>query len=132
MKAPFDFVIEPKGNRYNNTTKVGDKNLILNTEVYNHEYVNRQAIVKSVPTAFETEIKPGDTIITHHNIFRRWLDVRGEEKNSRSYFDENTYLIKEDQIFLYKRDNEWKSLKGKVLFLYFNLKGAPIVFVLIF
>ena len=23
MKAPFDFVIEPKGNRYNNTTKVG-------------------------------------------------------------------------------------------------------------
>ena len=25
MKAPFDFVIEPKGNRYNNTKKVGDK-----------------------------------------------------------------------------------------------------------
>ena len=58
MKAPFDFVIEPKGNRYNNTTKVGDKDLILNTEVYNHEFVNREAIVKSVPTAFETEIKP--------------------------------------------------------------------------
>ena len=72
MKAPFDFVIEPKGNRYNNTTKVGDKNLILNTEIYNHQFVNREAIVKSIPTAFETEIKPGDTIITHHNVFRRW------------------------------------------------------------
>ena len=45
MKAPFDFVIEPKGNRYNNTTKVGDKDLILNTEVYNHQFVNREAIV---------------------------------------------------------------------------------------
>ena len=91
MKAPFDFVIEPKGNRYNNTTKVGDKDLIINTEVYNHQFVNREAIVKSVPTAFESEIKPGDTIITHHNVFRRWHDVRGIEKNSKSFFDENTF-----------------------------------------
>ena len=112
MKAPFDFVIEPKGNRYNNTTKVGDKDLILNTEIYNHQFVNREAIVKSIPTAFETEIKPGDTIITHHNVFRRWHDVKGREKNSRSYFNENTYLIREDQIFLYKRNNEWIALKG--------------------
>ena len=112
MKAPFDFVIEPKGNRYNNTTKVGDKELIINTEVFNHQFVNREAIVKSVPTAFETVIKPEDTIITHHNVFRRWHDIKGVEKNSRSYFDENTYLIKEDQIFLYKRNEEWKVPKG--------------------
>ena len=112
MKAPFDFVIEPKGNRYNNTTKVGDKDLILNTEIYNHQFVNREAIVKSVPTAFKTEIKPGDTIITHHNIFRRWHDIKGKEKNSRSYFDENTYLVKEDQIFLYKRNGKWIVPKG--------------------
>ena len=112
MKAPFDFVIEPKGNRYNNTKKVGDKDLIINTEIYNHQYVNREAIVKSVPTAFETDIKPGDTIITHHNVFRRWTDVYGKEKNSRSYFNENTYLVKEDQIFLYKRKTDWKALNG--------------------
>ena len=112
MKAPFDFVIEPKGNRYNNIKKVGDKNLVLNTEIFNHQFVNREAIVKSVPTAFETEIKPGDTIITHHNVFRRWHDVKGREKNSRSYFNENTYLVKLDQIFLYKKNNKWKALKG--------------------
>ena len=113
MKAPFDFVIEPKGNRYNNTTKVGSSELILNTEVYNHQFVNRQAIVKSVPTAFETEIQPKDEIIVHHNVFRRWHDVKGVERNSRSFFDENTYLVKEDQIFLYKRNNqEWKTPKG--------------------
>ena len=112
MKAPFDFVIEPKGNRYNNTKKVGDKDLIINTEIFNHQFINREAIVKSVPTAFETEIQPGDTIITHHNVFRRWHDVRGNEKNSRSYFDENTYLVKEDQVFLYKRNGEWKAPRG--------------------
>ena len=112
MKAPFDFVIEPKGNRYNNTKKVGEKNLILNTEIYNHQFVNREAIVKSIPTAFKTDIKPGDTIITHHNVFRRWHDIKGKEKNSRSFFNENTYLIKEDQIFLYKRNKDWQALKG--------------------
>ena len=112
MKAPFDFVIEPKGNRYNNTTKVGTSELILNTEVYNHQFVNRQAIVKSVPTAFKSEIKPGDTIVTHHNVFRRWHDVKGEERNSKSFFDENTYFVKEDQIFLYKRYWEWRTPKG--------------------
>jgi hypothetical protein len=112
MKSPFDFVIEPKGNRYNNTTKVGDKNLILNTEIFNHQFVNREAIVKSIPTAFKTDIRPGDTVIVHHNIFRRWHNQHGVEKNSRSFFDENTYLVKEDQIFLYKRDKDWKALNG--------------------
>ena len=112
MKAPFDFVIKPKGNRYNNIAKVGEKDLILNTEIHNHQYVNREAIVKSIPTAFKTDIKQGDTIITHHNVFRRWHDVKGKEKNSKSFFNENTYFIKEDQIFLYKRDNKWKAPKG--------------------
>jgi len=112
MKSIYGFLVKPVGERYNNIKKVNDKDLILNTEIFNHQFVNREAIVKSIPTAFKTEIKPKDTIITHHNVFRRWHNVRGEEKNSRSYFDENTYLIKEDQIFLYKRDNEWKSLKG--------------------
>ena len=112
MKSPFDFVISPKGGRYNNVKKVGDKDLILNTEIYNHEFVNRKAIVKAIPTAIKTEVKPGDTIITHHNIFRRWHNIHGEEKNSRSYFNEDTYLVKKDQVFLYKRNGKWKAPKG--------------------
>ena len=112
MKAPFDFIIKPKGNRYNNTTKLDGKDLILNTEIFNHQFVNREAIVKSIPTAFETEIQPEDTVIVHHNVFRRWHDQYGIEKNSKSYFNENTYLIKEDQVFLYKRNNKWSAIKG--------------------
>jgi len=112
MKAPFDFVIEPKGNRYNNTTKVGNSELILNTEIYNHQYVNRHAIVKSIPISIKTDILPGDEVIVHHNVFRRWHNQYGIEKNSRSFFNENTYLIKEDQIFLYKRESDWTPLKG--------------------
>ncbi len=111
MKAPFDFVIEPKGQRYNNTKKVGDKDLILNTEIFNHQYINRSAIVKAIPTAINTDIKIGDEVIVHHNVFRRWHDMQGNEKNSRGYFDENTYLVKEDQIFLYDSNN-WKACSG--------------------
>ena len=113
MKSPYDFVVSPKGGRYNNTKKVGEKDLILNTEVYNHQYTNRAAIVKSIPLVGDTDIKPKDEVIVHHNVFRRWHDVKGIERNSRSYFDEATYFIKTDQIFLYKRNNEdWKVLNG--------------------
>ena len=112
MKSVYNFVVTPKGERYNNKKKVGDKELILNTEIYNHQFVNRTAIVKSVPIVGETDIKPGDEVIVHHNVFRRWHNVKGIEKNSRSYFNESIYLIAPDQIFLYKRDDEWNCPKG--------------------
>ena len=112
MRSIYDFIISPKSSRYNNTTKVGDKDLILNTEIYNHQFVSRNAIVKSTPIATQTKIQVGDEVIVHHNIFRRWLNVKGEEKNSRSYIDENTYCVKQDQIFSYKRNNTWFAVDG--------------------
>ena len=112
MKSVYDFVVTPKGERYNNKKKVGDSELILNTEIFNHQYVNREATVISTPIIGDTDIKAGDTVIVHHNVFRRWNNVRGIEKNSRSYFNESTYMISKDQIFLYKRDDEWIAPKG--------------------
>ena len=112
MKSVYNFVVTPKGNRYNNTKKIGDSELILNTEIFNHQYVNREALVISTPIAGYTEIQAGDTVIVHHNVFRRWHNVKGVEKNSRSYFDESTYFINHDQIFMYKRDKEWIAPKG--------------------
>ncbi len=112
MKTPFNFIIEPKGSRYNNTAKVEDKNLILNSEIQNHEFVNREAIIKAVPTAFDTKIKVGDTVIVHHNVFRRWYNAKGEEKNSKAFIDENTYVVSLDQVFLYKSKDKWKAVDG--------------------
>ena len=103
MKSVYDFVVTPKGGRYNNTKKLENGQLILNTEVYNHQYVNREAIVVSTPIVGHAEIKTGDTVLVHHNVFRRWHNVKGIEKNSRSYFDESTYFVTKDQVFLYKR-----------------------------
>ena len=111
MKSVYNYVVKPKGGRYNNSKKVGDKNLILNTEIFNHQYTNRQAEVISTPLINDSKIKAGDTIIVHHNVFRRWHNVKGIEKNSKSYFDENTYIISEDQIFAYY-SKQWKPMPG--------------------
>ena len=113
MKSVYCFVIKPKGERYNNSVQVGNKSLIVNTENFNHQYVNREAEVVSCPIiGDDLGIKPGDTVLVHHNVFRRWLDIKGREKNSRSYFNEDTYIIYADQIFLYKRKDSWTCPKG--------------------
>ena len=112
MRSVYNYVVKPKGSRYNNSKKVGDKDLILNTEIFNHQYINRKASVISTPIIGETDIQAGDDVIVHHNVFRRWHDVKGIEKNSKSYFNESTYFISQDQIFLYKRYWEWKTPKG--------------------
>jgi len=112
MRSIYGFVIEPKGERYNNTVKVGNVDLVVNTEVFNHQYVNREAIVLSTPRINNTDIREGDTVLVHHNVFRRWHDVKGVERNSKSYFKDNQYIIQEDQIFLYKRNDDWKALPG--------------------
>ena len=109
MRSLYDFIIEPIGNRYNNKKKVGDKELILNTDMSKHLFVNREARVLSIPTLIKTDIKPGDTVVIHHNVFRRWHNIRGEEKNSRSYLGDNKYAVRQDQIFLCKRDDKWTA-----------------------
>ena len=101
MRAYKDYIVEPIGDRYNNIKKINNKELILNTEIFNHQYVNRLAKVIATPLLFSSPVKVGDEIIVHHNVFRRWTDVKGREKNSRSYWKDNKYIISEDQIYLY-------------------------------
>ena len=112
MKSVYNFVVKPKGERYNNTKKFDGGELILNTDIYQHHYVNREAIVISTPIIGDTDIKPGDTVIVHHNVFRRWNDVKGVERNSKAYFNEDTYFINHEQIFLYKQKDKWIAPKG--------------------
>ena len=111
MKAYKDFIISPIGERYINSKKIGDKELVLNTEIYNHQFVNRLAKVIATPLLFSSPINVGDEVIIHHNVFRRWHDVKGRERNSKSYWKEDKYLISEDQIFLYDH-NDWKAMFG--------------------
>ena len=112
MKSIYGLLIKPIGERYNNTVKVDDKELILNTEIYNHQYINREAEVVGLPILGNTDISIGDKVVVHYNIFRRWHNIHGEEKNSRSYINEDLYIANPDQIFLYEKNNKWIAPKG--------------------
>ncbi len=112
MQALHDYIIKPKGERYNNTVEVDGKSLIVNAEVFNHQHVNREAKILALPASHSSELSVGDTVLVHHNVFRRWHNMLGEEKNSRSYFEEGKYFVNQDQIFAYKKNNNWKSLEG--------------------
>ena len=112
MVGIHHFIIKPIGERYENEKTIGEKKLIVNSEVSNHEYVSRRAIVVSCPRVNDTDIKQGDEIIVHHNVFRRWYDVKGLEKNSKAYFKDDLYLVDIGQIFLFKENNSWKSTPG--------------------
>ena len=111
MQGIFDFIIKPKNKRYNNTKQIGDSELLLNSEISDNRYVSRNGIVLGLPKAVETNIKIGDEVIVHHNVFRRWYDVRGIEKNGRAYYKEDKYFVRLDQIFLYKQDDKWIAPK---------------------
>ena len=96
-----------------NEVKVGDKSLIINTKVESFKNVNNIAKVIQVPKVYKTSIKIGDLIMIHHNVFRRWYNIRGEEKNSKSYFKDNLYFVQRDQVYLYKRKDKWQAFDDR-------------------
>ena len=110
MKSLFDFIVEPIGNRYDNEVKVGDnKSLITNTTIESFKSVSNRAVVLETPMALETDIKVGDIVVIHHNVFRRFYDMRGNQKDSRSKFIDNKFFCAPDQIYLYGKEGCWKS-----------------------
>ena len=101
MKSLYDFIITPFDQRYDNVRQVEDKELIINTSIENHKFVNKKAIIIETPVAYHTPIKKGDVVYVHHNIFRRWYDMKGNERNSARFFKDELYFCSMDQIYMY-------------------------------
>ena len=113
MKSLYQFIVKPKGERYNNIKKLGDNSLLLNTNIKSFRHINKEAIVVSTPAAFNTGISVGNTILIHHNIFRRYYDINGKEKNGSTYFKDNTYFVNPDQVYSYKKNNDWIMVNNR-------------------
>ena len=109
MTSVFSFIVKPVGERYDNKVSVEGKNLILNTKIESFKSVNNLAEIVSVPLAYSTNLEVGDLVIIHHNVFRRFYDIRGKQKDSRSHFIDDLYFCDIDQIYLYKKEDKWKS-----------------------
>ena len=78
MKSLYQFIIKPIGERYKNKINIDGCELIVNSTISSHKFVNREAEVVSVPLIYNTKIKKGDKVIVHHNLFRRYYIMKGK------------------------------------------------------
>ena len=113
MKSIYDFIVKPLGERYANSKKIGDTDLVLNTKIENWKFVNRFAEVVSTPLAIATPVRTGDIVVLHQNVFRRFYNMKGKQANSRSYFKDDLYFAAVEQVYLYKRSKYWESLNDR-------------------
>jgi hypothetical protein len=101
MKSLYSFIVRPYLDRYDNIRDIDGKELVINTNIENHLFVSKKAVVVSTPAAFDTNVRCGDIVYVHHNIFRRWYDQKGKERNSSTYFKDDLYFCSLDQIYMY-------------------------------
>lgn len=113
MRSIFNFVIKPKDSRNVNVKKVNDSELILNTDVQDHKYVNRIGIVIGLPSVGCFDIEVGEEVVVHHNVFRRFYDIRGVEKNSSSHFIDDVFVVSPEQVFMHRKPGfDWNPVSG--------------------
>ena len=101
MKSLYSFIVKPLEKRYDNVRKIGNVNLIINTGIEDHQFISKKAVVVSTPAAFKSKVNVGDEVYIHHNIFRRWYDQKGRERNSSTYFKDDLYFVSPEQIYMY-------------------------------
>tara|TARA_Y100000592_G_scaffold64706_1_gene100758 strand:+ start:2600 stop:3172 length:573 start_codon:yes stop_codon:yes gene_type:complete len=137
MQSLFDFIITPKDNRrYNNTKNIEDIEIITSTSQEDHRFSNREGIVVNVPKGYSGEIKIGDTLLVHHNVFKFYYDMKGRQRSGRSFLKDNTFFVDEDQFFLYKQNGKWKPhskycfvkpIDTEESIIYKNTKHEPLI-----
>ena len=107
MKSPFYFIVKAyNGKRYDNTKRIGDIDFIVSSSKEDHTVSNRYAIVQETPINYTGEIKPGDLLLVHHNVFKYYNDMKGRERSGKSFFKDDLFFIDFDQFYMYKQNNK--------------------------
>ncbi len=110
MRSPFYFIVKPVDDkRYNNTKSVSGIELITSTSEENHKASNREGIVEATPLGYTGEIKVGDTLLVHHNVFKFYNDMKGRQRSGRSFFKDDLFFVDNEQFFMYKNDKGWNA-----------------------
>jgi len=110
MKPILDFLLKPNGgNRYDNLSHKGDKNLIISTSQEDHTTTNRIGVIEETPVNYNGLIEKGDKVILHHNVFRRFYNMKGVEESGPCHFTNDLYLVPFDQLYFYNKGDGWKS-----------------------
>jgi len=105
MRSPYFFIVKPKGERYSNM----DGGVAVSSSIEDASATNRFAEVIATPLSYSGDIKKGDILVVHHNIFRYFNDIKGKRVSSNSFFKDDIFFVGDDQFFLYGRDGQWYS-----------------------
>jgi hypothetical protein len=83
--------------------------IVSNIDYNDTFFITRKATVVSAPKF--TILKKGDTVVCHHNIFRKKGSTSGTIIHSAFHIEDNLYHVPLDEVFMFKRDGEdWVSL----------------------
>lgn len=104
----INYVIVEVEESYNNEKELGGVKLVVNETIESVEHINRIARVIAAP-AF-TVLKSGDEVVIHHNICRLRRGTKGEIIQSDFHIEDNKYFVPLSEVFMYKRDGEWKAI----------------------
>jgi len=108
MKSPFQFIVKPlNGKRYDNTKKISGIDFITSTSQEDHKFSNRYAKVLATPIVYKGPIQKEDILLVHHNVFKFYYDMQGQEKSGKSFFKDDLFFIDNEQFFMYKHDEKW-------------------------
>jgi hypothetical protein len=110
MIPRWSYLIKPYGKEYNNTKTIADEEFVINTSIEDATFVNRLGVVCAVPSG--GQIPLGSLVVVHHNVFRTYLDMRGEKRKSNEYFRDGQYLVNPNRIYLYADEDRWKTVPG--------------------
>ena len=107
MNPRWDYLITPYGQEYNNIRQIEGIDLIVNTSIEDATFVNRLGIVCAVPNG--GQIPVDSIVVVHHNVFRTYLDMKGNKRKSNEYFRDGYYLVNPNKIYMYNDGESWKT-----------------------
>lgn len=108
MKTINYLIVRLEEDYQNEKSTEGGNKIIVNSSIENVKYINRVAEVVSAPDF--TILQKGDKVVTHHNIFRKRNDVKGNQIPSNFHIKEDLYFVPLTEAFMYKREEEWQSI----------------------
>ena len=73
---------------------------------------NRLGVVCAVPSTGSNGPGVGDIVVLHHNVFRTYFDMKGNQRKSNEYFRDDYYLVSPDRIYMYNDGENWKCTEG--------------------
>lgn len=111
MQSPDKFIVKPVNDqRYNNTKTINGIEFVVNATTESHLHANREAEVVELPMNYKGDIKKGDTLLVHHNVFKFYYDTKGRLASSGNFLKDNLFLVDQENFFMVKSDNTWRAV----------------------